>query len=458
LTRFVYQKRKLLQGLVRRRLTGWGRGQRGLHELQGAPVSLERELGSYPISRLGSGRRKWRKGRHQKPQAVAAWRRGRHHRGYTQRSYAFYGRPRRPLLRAIICGAVIWALLPFGLMRVSQGIAGGTVSGEELPFFHIRQTASADKKTEDDNKKYIETLPEEWKNFSGNLEIKLWDHQRGSLLQLDLEEYVVGVVAAEMPASFDIEALKAQAVAARTYALRRITNGPAAQVAALHPEAQLTSDHNINQAWIDKKEREKRWGSNFPGNEAKIRQAVGETKGIILLYEGDLIDPLYHASCGGERTEDIKNVWGKELPYLQSVKCSGHADQYEKVEAVFSLAEVDEALGTGLNALPAAAFSGKGKEEACRVAAVTEAGRVLELVVAGKHFTGAEVRSRLNLPSAMFDVEVDKDKFKVVSRGYGHGVGMCQYGAADFAARGYNWRQILQHYYKGVQPARISQG
>jgi stage II sporulation protein D len=368
----------------------------------------------------------------------------------SSRSIQSIGRPKRPLLRAILCGAIIWAVLPFGLMHLRND---ANIDSDFLPKYYV----STKKQSADyQNTSNIETLPEDWQSFKGHAQVQLLDHQTGDLLQIDLEEYLVGVVAAEMPASFDLEALKAQAVAARTYALRRMTQGASAQVLAQHPQAQLTSDHNINQAWIGKEERKSRWGVNFPGNEAKIRQAVGETQGIILLYKGEIIDPLYHASCGGEKTEDMVNVWGKKLPYLQSVNCSGHEDKHENVKTVFSLAEVDEKLGTSLHALPASAFKGKELQQSCQIVDTSKARRVMDMTVTGQHFTGAEIRSKLNLPSAIFDIKLDKEQLEITSQGYGHGVGMCQYGAADMAAQGAGYQKILLHYYKGVQLAKVA--
>jgi stage II sporulation protein D len=369
-----------------------------------------------------------------------------------------------------LCGAIIWAVLPIGVAILNSD--GASFKGDFKPYpIKASKVSSAVEKQEKSNKysnfysasssktqqASLTSLPVDWQKFSGHMQIRLLDHKTKQLCHLDLEEYIVGVVAAEMPASFDIEALKAQAVAARTYAVRRVVQGASPQVLAQNQQAQISSDHNINQAWIDEKERENRWGNNFPGNEAKIRQAVGQTQGIILLYKGQIIDPLYHASCGGERTEDVSNVWsGQSVPYLQSMKCSGHQDKHQNNQTMLDLITVDAKLGTTLNELPAASLFGKRSEDVCQIVDKTKTGRVMSASIMGKSYSGSELRTKLELPSTKFEMDFKDGQLEITNQGYGHGVGMCQYGAADFAAKGESWQKILLHYYKDVQPARIT--
>jgi stage II sporulation protein D len=287
---------------------------------------------------------------------------------------------------------------------------------------------------------------------ASEIQVKLLVHETGEIWDMGLEDYLVGVLAAEMPASFEPEALKAQAVAARTYAIRRLRQGGDPQVAEIQPGAQLTTDHQINQAWISQKEMKRRWGSAYESNLTKIRRAVEATSNEILVYQNEVIDPLYHASCGGERTEDAQAVWGgAEVPYLKSVPCTGHQDRHASQRMVFTLPQADLRLGTHLNELPAAALVGSGLQSAIKIRERTGGGRVKTLAVQGKMFSGSQVRKLLGLPSSNFEVKSIPEGIEVTAQGYGHGVGLCQYGAGDMAAQGKTCREILAHYYRGVE-------
>lgn len=281
--------------------------------------------------------------------------------------------------------------------------------------------------------------------------VSLYDNETKKILRLGLEEYLVGVVAAEMPASFPVEALKAQSIAARTYAVQRL-KVPDPRVKALNPQADLCSDHNVNQAWISTEEMKKRWGTwNYPKYYQKICQAVKESKGKVLIYEQQLIDPVYHASCGGVGTENSEDVWKFAIPYLRSVPCTNHPyDQKEEVVAM-SLEEFYQKLGGGLGQ----ATRNKAKKEVIKIQEKTKTGRVKSVAVGDKIFTGTEIRSKLNLKSTLFTVEVAGNTVKFHTSGYGHGVGMCQYGAGAMAREGKTAEEILTYYYTGVKLANI---
>lgn len=283
--------------------------------------------------------------------------------------------------------------------------------------------------------------------------VRVWEEESGQLLEMGLEGYVVGVVAAEMPASFSLEALKAQAVAARTYAMQRL-QVPDPRVKALHQQANLSSDPAVNQAWISTEEMKKRWGKwNYAQNLAKIRQAVEETLGEVLIYNAQLIDPLYHASCGGKGTENSGEVWQFDVPYLQGVACTGHQDRHHTTPHFFSLEACDRLLGTNLSALPASKL--QKNQDVFRVVEKSSTGRVKTMKLGSKDFSGAELRTLLNLPSTRFTCKSETKGLQFTSNGYGHGVGMCQYGAADMAANGKNYKEILRYYYTGVQIGRL---
>lgn len=297
-----------------------------------------------------------------------------------------------------------------------------------------------------------------WKNEQrisiegDNIKIRLIIPANNELKELGLEEYVVGVVAAEMPASFPLEALKAQAVAARTYAVKRL-KVPDPRVKALNLQADISSDPVMNQAWISSEEMKKRWGAfNYLLYKKKITQAVLETKGKVLTYEGELIDPVYFASCGGVGTENSEEVWKFAIPYLRRVPCVQHNDKHREEVQVVSLKKIDQLFGTRLSVLPAAKMSGAA---GIGVSEKSASGRVKVMTVGGKAVTGAELRTKLGLPSARFEWQVTGGDVKFTTRGYGHGVGMCQYGAAALAEAGKKFNEILTYYYTGVSLSSI---
>lgn len=284
--------------------------------------------------------------------------------------------------------------------------------------------------------------------------INVFNYQTQSLMTLDFEEYIVGVVAAEMPASFDKEALKAQAVAARTYAYKRLIE-PDAVIKDYHPQADVITSPAICQAWSSDAELKEKWGRwDYLKYKKKIVEAIEETRGEILVYENKLIDPVYHASCGGVKTEESGDVWKYSFPYLQSVECSGHQDKHIQDIKTIPIKNIDVALGSNLEAVPAAKLHGNTSNY-IQVIEKTKTGRIKTLNVNGKKLSGTEVRAKLGLKSTWFTWQVDRNKITFTTRGYGHAVGMCQYGADDFAKKGKTYEQILKHYYRGATLRKI---
>lgn len=271
----------------------------------------------------------------------------------------------------------------------------------------------------------------------------------GKVLVLPLEEYLVGVVAAEMPASFHLEALKAQAVVARTYALRRLLSP---RVDNTHPGAHLCADPSHCQAWIGRGEMRRRWGMwNFYRYSEKVARAVRETAGKVLVYQGELADPVYHASCGGRRTEDAAAVWGYEVPYLKSVPCPWDPpERHRQVPYVYSLRELLARLGREGEAVPASS-----RAQLVEVVGKTQSNRVRAVRVGEVSYPGPEFRKRLGLPSTDFEVKTSGDKVLFLARGKGHAVGMCQYGAQGLALRGARYFEILAYYYRGTKLADL---
>lgn len=248
----------------------------------------------------------------------------------------------------------------------------------------------------------------------------------GKIINLELEEYVLGVVGAEMPASFNIEALKAQAILARTYALKSIKNG------------KKLTDTVSTQAYKDNSELQKLWKNDYTKYYEKIKKAVNQTKGKVILYNNEYIDAVYHSTSNG-KTENSKNVWKNSLPYLVSVDSSWdkNVKSYKK-ETIFEINEFCNILKLDV-------------EEPITYEIIhNETGRVRQITINNKTFSGTEFRNLLKLRSADFEIEINDEKIKVTTYGYGHGVGMSQYGANEMAKQGYSYIQILKHYYTGV--------
>ncbi len=255
----------------------------------------------------------------------------------------------------------------------------------------------------------------------------------GALIQMELEEYLVGVVCGEMPASFEPEALKAQAVAARTYAVKAATTG------GKHGDGSLCTESGCCQAYIGGEEY-LRQGKRQQDLD-KIRAAVYATAGYVLTYQGELIEATYF-SCSGGLTEDAAAVWGEEYPYLKATDSPGEENAAYYTDQVYIPKEkLCEQLEISLSGDPAGWFG---------FTTYTPGGGVNTMVVGGREFRGTELRAALGLRSTAFTVTADAGGAIFTTRGYGHRVGMSQYGADAMAALGADFREILAHYYFGA--------
>jgi stage II sporulation protein D len=282
--------------------------------------------------------------------------------------------------------------------------------------------------------------------------ISVWDHSARVVRRLSLQDYLVGVVAAEMPASFELEALKAQAVAARTYTLRRLAND-AVRMANEHPGgAQICTDPSHCQAWNSREQLVGKWGAGaYLANVRRIIAAVESTYGLVMTYNGQLIDAVYHSCCGG-MTEDAAEVWGRRIPYLVPVACGCGRRGVELGEArAVDNAYLLAALGIGARGVPALASG-------VRVAARTGTDRASIVSVYGVPVSAAQLRQTLSLKSTRIAISSEGGKTVFRTTGYGHGVGMCQWGAASMAERGETFDAILRHYYTGVRIQQITSG
>jgi stage II sporulation protein D len=253
----------------------------------------------------------------------------------------------------------------------------------------------------------------------------------GNIRMMELEEYITGVVLAEMPASFESEALKAQAVVARTYALKR------ALEEGKHPSNAVCTDPACCQAYVTEEQFLQMNGQQYD----KVCDAVLQTEGLVLVYEGDLIEATYF-SCSGGRTEDAVAVWGGKIPYLVSVESPGeqHAEHY--VDTVF----LDKAVFCEQLDLTTDAVTEHGIGEITS----TAGGGVDTIQIGGETFTGVQVRQLLGLRSTAFRITIAGTTVTITTKGYGHRVGMSQYGADAMAVAGHDYRDILAHYYPGT--------
>ena len=272
----------------------------------------------------------------------------------------------------------------------------------------------------------------------------------GTAATLTLADYLWRVVAAEMPASFEREALRAQAVTARTYTLYQMGIGTNPN----HPEADMCTDIACCQAYLDPDQAAANWGDGASAYAAKITDAVSSTDGQAIFYEGALIDAVFFSSAAG-RTLDAVEVWGGSVPYLTGVESpeGEEVPNYHTTVAV-SLEDFRE---TFLAQYPQADLSGdpSGWFQSLRP---TSSGGVNTVEVGGVVVKGSELRSLFGLRSAHFTVTAGAEGVAFSVTGYGHGVGMSQYGANAMARAGASWQEILEHYYTGVTIAPLEAG
>ena len=247
----------------------------------------------------------------------------------------------------------------------------------------------------------------------------------GDVINIGLTEYLVGVVAGEMPASFPIEALKAQAVVARTYTMKSLQIG------------RKLTDSTSTQVYKDNNQLRNLWGKDYDRYYQRIYDAVTSTDNICVYYNGDYIDAVYHSTSNGY-TEDAVNVWGNRIPYLQTVASTWdqNVSSYLKI---ITKEEFDIISILGLDNL-----------DEIQILERNNSGRVEKVQIGNKIFSGVELRNMLGLRSTDFEIIKDNNIITITTKGYGHGVGMSQYGAKGMAEQGYSYREILNHYYTNV--------
>lgn len=322
----------------------------------------------------------------------------------------------RKLLLIYLGIIVLCFLLPAILTEVSKGEINVT---------------SADIKTEQ-------------KNIENQHIVKLYHTKTNEIEEIELEQYLYGVVAAEMPASYELEALKAQAIVARTYTVYKEIND-----SVKHGNASICDDANCCQAWISKNDRFEKWDDNMKEQYwEKIVSAVDATKGKVIKYDGEPINAFFHSNSGGT-TEAPKDVWGGSgYPYLQTVATSGE-DAYSQYasEVILTRQDIIEKIKTNHPEVEINFDTDNWAE----IKEYTDGGRVRFIQMGNVLLSGVEARTLFGLKSANFKVEKEGENIKFSVIGYGHGVGMSQTGANSLAKEGKTAEEIIYHFYSGVE-------
>lgn len=273
--------------------------------------------------------------------------------------------------------------------------------------------------------------------YLSNMNVRVKREAKGLVESVPFEDYVVGVLAGEVPTSFDIEALKAQAVAARTYVMKKMQDNK-------------DKDYDVvdtveNQVYLDNEQLKEKWNDKYVEKINRVKEAVIGTKGEYLIYDGKVIEAFFFSTSVG-KTENSEEIFTSAKPYLRSVDSSWDEEVSPvfNVSFEFSLQEFYDKLGLKYN-----------DDLKIEVLSTTSTGRIKEIKINDKKFTGGQVYSKLSLKSTFFTITKIGNSVVVNTKGYGHGVGMSQYGALAMAKKGYTYDEILKYYYQGVDIKKI---
>ncbi len=275
--------------------------------------------------------------------------------------------------------------------------------------------------------------------------VKVFMREDELVLNITVQEYIVGVLAAEMLPTYHEQALKAQAVAAYTYLLYKKSEQQKSPDESLKG-AYLSNDSSTHQGYLTSEERSEKWGDKAEQYEKKLNKAVEAVLGKVITFDGKPIIAAFHANNSGV-THSAKTVWGGDVPYLQSVVSVGDKLSPDCVKTVAISSQEFSSLA---GALDGCNLNGEASDWIGDVKA-DENGYVQSAVIGGGEFTGLRVRDALGLRSAVFTYEYKDGTFRFTTEGYGHGVGMSQYGADYMARQGSSWEEIIKHYYTGVE-------
>lgn len=265
------------------------------------------------------------------------------------------------------------------------------------------------------------------------------------VLSITLEEYLVGVLAAEMLPTYHEQALKAQAVAAYTYLLHKKSEQQASPDSQLKG-AYLSDDATTHQGYMTAEERAEKWGDKAESYEKKLQNVVKDVSGRFMTYNGEPIIAAFHANNSGV-THDAATVWGGEVPYLKSVQSVGDKLSPDCIKTV---AMTPQEFSSAVAGLDGCMLSGEAEDWVGEISTDSN-GYVKSIEIGGAKFSGIRARDALGLRSAVFEFEYSDGTFRFTTQGYGHGVGMSQYGADYLARQGSKWDEILKHYYTGVE-------
>ena len=270
----------------------------------------------------------------------------------------------------------------------------------------------------------------------------------GKLVTMNLEDYILDVVAAEMPATFELEALKAQAVAARTFTIRKIMYGGCNSLKG----ADICSKSNHCQAFSTQEQMQSKWQNNYDANTTKLLSAVEQTRGEILTYDNQPILMLYHASSYGF-TENVENVYSKALPYLRSVSSPEVSNDTVTTREEFERIQFVKDINA---AYPKAGLSASQLEKQISILSRFPSGRVNMIKLGGAAISAIDLRHIIEMRSTNFTIGFDRYSVILTTRGYGHGVGMSQTGANVMAQEGSGYMDILSHYYTGTKLTKLN--
>ena len=324
-----------------------------------------------------------------------------------------------------------------------------------IPALLTKKTTTTSSKEENNNqttinqdeKKTTETNSKNEYNYNQYGTISLLHKKTGEVEQVKLDDYLCNVVSAEMPATFEQEALKAQAIVVRTYTIYKILNKK-------HDNADICDDSTCCQAWISKEDRLAKWEEDQrESNWQKICNAVNDTSGKIITYENKPIDAFFHSNSGGI-TEVPVNVWGGTgYPYLQSVETSGE-DAYTQYSSEVVLSQ--EELINKLKKKYTDISIDFANSDDIKILEYTESTRVKTVKFGNHEISGVEARTLFGLKSTNFEITRDGDNIKFSVKGYGHGVGMSQTGADSMAKQGSSAENIIKHFYTGVEITEVN--